>query len=123
MNGTKLLVATNISIYFLKGDNNIVSLFNDFNPVSSFICELELLSYTKIIKDEEIIINNLMSDITIIDYNNRIKNLTIQIRKNFKIKLPDAIVAATAKYLELPLISADRLFDKIDNLEIIIYET
>lgn len=63
-----------------------------------------------------------MSDISVIDYNNRIKNLTIHIRRNYKIKLPDAVVAATAKYLELPLITGDRLFDKIDNLDTIIYE-
>ena len=36
-------------------------------------------------------------------------------------KLPDAIVAATAIYLDIPLVTFDTDFKKIDNLKLILF--
>jgi len=38
------------------------------------------------------------------------------------VKLPDAIVAATAIYLDLPLLTADMGFNKIPHLKLILLE-
>ena len=48
-----------------------------------------------------------------------IKNITINIRQSKKIKLPDAIIAATAIHYKLPLISADSGFKNISALTLI----
>ncbi len=37
-------------------------------------------------------------------------------------KLPDAVIAATAIHLQLPLITADTDFEKIDNLMLYLYK-
>ncbi len=41
------------------------------------------------------------------------------LRKNFRIKLPDAIIAATSFFLNIPLITFDETFYKIDDLKIL----
>ena len=41
---------------------------------------------------------------------------TINIRKTNNLKLPDAIIAATAHYLNIPLITADKGFKTIDDI-------
>ena len=42
--------------------------------------------------------------------------------KKYNLKLPDAIIAATAKYINCPLITADKDFEKIEDSTIILYE-
>ncbi|WP_415859550.1 PIN domain-containing protein [Aureibaculum sp. 2210JD6-5] len=50
------------------------------------------------------------------------KKDTIRIRKLYQTKLPDSIIIATALYLDLPLITSDIEFKKIDELTLIHYE-
>lgn len=58
----------------------------------------------------------------IIDVNSMIKQETIIIRRNYGLKLPDCIVAATAIYLDLPLITSDKDFKKLKELNLMYYE-
>jgi predicted nucleic acid-binding protein len=45
MNGSKIFVDTNILLYFLKGDEEVIDMISDNEIVISFITELELLSF------------------------------------------------------------------------------
>ena len=62
---------------------------------------------------------SLLSDCIIFPFTDDIKNITINIRQSKKIKLPDAIIAATAIHYKLPLISADSGFKNISALTLI----
>lgn len=53
-----------------------------------------------------------MADCSIIDINSEIKKCVIELRKSRKIKLPDAIIAATAMSLNIPFMSADKQLKK-----------
>ncbi len=64
----------------------------------------------------------MLSDCIIIDINPSIKNTTIEIRQKHKVKLPDAIIAATANSLDLPLVTADKDFKTIEDLTLILFE-
>jgi predicted nucleic acid-binding protein len=94
----------------------------DKDLVISFIIELELLSFPKISPDSEEFIKGLLMNCQIIDINPEVKDLTIEFRRKSKLKLPDSIVAATAFGLKLPLLTADKQFRSIEELQIIIYE-
>lgn len=49
-----------------------------------------------------------------------IKNAAIKIRRNYRLKLPDAIIAATALHLGVPLITRNtRDFKDIPELQLI----
>jgi len=44
------------------------------------------------------------------------------LRKKYSIKLPDAIVASTSIVYGLPLVTADKAFSKIKELDLILIE-
>lgn len=67
----------------------------------------ELLSYPSMSEGEEIIVRDFLDKITVVGLDNNIKELAIAFRKNYKLKLPDAIVAATAKSLNANLLTND----------------
>lgn len=120
MNGNNLLLDTNILIYLLTGESSLVDILFENNCYISFITELELLSLYNINHENEKI-QPLLDDLTIIDINNTIKSNVIEVRKKNKLKLPDSIIAATSKYLNIPLLTADLAFEKLDDVDVIIF--
>ena len=88
----------------------------------SFITELELLAYQGIIEGEQKIIEDFVNQCKVITLNNSIKKETIRVRKSYNTKLPDSIIIASALYLDLPLITSDVEFKKVDELTLIQYE-
>ena len=122
MNGSRIFVDTNILLYFLKGEQEIIEMLSGKQIIISFITELELLSFSSLEPDSEKNIKGLLSSCTIMDINQDIKRNTVQMRKKFKLKLPDAIIAATALQFDLPIITADKQFEKVTSLEIVLYK-
>ena len=121
MNGTRYLIDTNIAIYLLAGDQKIAELLDENQIFISFITELELLSFKELTSSEKTIIKEFLNDVVIIDINKKIKDLTIKFRENNSLKLPDAIIAATAQFLDIPLMTADQQFKNIEDPQILLY--
>ena len=122
MSGNSLLIDTNIALYLLNGDETIAELLKGIDVYISFISELELLGFQDLSQEERPLIEEFLSNCIIVELNQSIKKLTIELKQNHKIKLPDAIIAATSKYMNIPLISADKGFEKISELQFIKYE-
>jgi predicted nucleic acid-binding protein len=122
MNGNKILIDTNIALYLFKGDQDLAAELQDREAYVSFVNELELLGYKGITKAEESWMELFLEECSIIDFNTGIKDITIDLRRNYKLKLPDAIIAATAIFMGIPLISADSHFDKITELVFVKYQ-
>ena len=104
MNGNNILLDTNAIIYFLNGK---FLLNNEYNIFISIISEIELLCYPKITSEEENIIKDFLNNINIINLDKYIKHETIAIKREISIKLPDAIILATAKVNNLILLTQD----------------
>jgi predicted nucleic acid-binding protein len=77
------------------------------------------LGWYKISESDKKSLRLLLDDCTIIDLTTEIKNLAIEIKQRNKIKLPDALIASTAIIMQIPLVTADQDFKKINGLEII----
>lgn len=122
MSGNKLFLDTNVILYLLNGDDTLATFLNNKELYISVITELELLGYSGISKKEEKVIREFLDNCKIISINNHIKEATIQIRKNYKTKLPDSIIAASCLYMGFPFITADEEFKKISELTLILYE-
>lgn len=122
MNGNKLFLDTNIILYLLNGDETLAELLNGRQLYISVITELELLAYKGITVKEEKVIKEFVSQCKTITINSEVKQETIRVRKAYNTKLPDSIIIATALYLDLPLISSDAEFKKVDELTLIHYE-
>ena len=119
MSGNNILLDTNAIIAILDGHPIATKIINHNILHISFITELEALSYQKLTLDEKTIIRNFLDDCILLDLNSEIKKETIEIRTKYRLKLPDAIIAATAHYYKIPLVSADKTFSKIEEIEII----
>ncbi|MFM5980822.1 MAG: type II toxin-antitoxin system VapC family toxin [Sphaerospermopsis kisseleviana] len=100
-----ILLDTNILLYFLGG--KLVNPLPSGQYFVSVITEIELLSYPSLSSVEETQIIDFLKKITSVGVDNNIKNLTIAIRKQYKLKLPDAIIVATAKSLNATLFTND----------------
>lgn len=122
MSGNSILVDTNIVLYLLSGDNTIADFLNDKIVFLSFVSELELLGYKEISVLEKRKVESLLADSSIIDINSEIKKIVVELRKSNKIKLPDAIIAATSIYLNIPLITSDKDLTRLKDLNILLYE-
>ncbi|MEH2304591.1 type II toxin-antitoxin system VapC family toxin [Nostoc sp.] len=100
-----IFLDTNVVLYFLGG--RLVNPLPSGKYFISVITEIELLSYPSLSSDEEIQIIDFLNKITVIGIDNNIKNLTIIFRKQYTLKIPDAIIAATAKSLNAILFTND----------------
>ena len=122
MNGDSLVVDTNIVLYLLNGDETLATLLNERHIYVSFITELELLGYTALSEKDKRQITIFLGQCHIIDINYRIKEKAIQLRKTYSLKLPDCIIGATALTLDIPFITSDKEFNKIKEMDIVLYE-
>ena len=122
MSGNSLLVDTNILIYLFKGNERVYELLYERDLWVSFITEMELLSFDGHTPGEIQTIQRFLSNCKVIDINRSIKDTAINIRKSSNLKLPDAIIAATAHYLNIPLITADKGFKNIDDIVSVIVD-
>ncbi|NCU32073.1 MAG: type II toxin-antitoxin system VapC family toxin, partial [Candidatus Moranbacteria bacterium] len=109
---------TNFLIYLHEG-NKLVEPFLEYNFGITFISEIELLGFKGITKTEENKLRQLINDCFYIDWNDKIKEQTIQLRRKYSIKLPDAIVAAATMVYDIPLVTADKGFEKIGDIDLI----
>ena len=118
MNGIDFLVDTNFLIHLNQGEPFVESLL-DYGLAVSFITEIELLGAFSISKIQRSQFKNLLDDCLVLDMNYQIKKECIAIRNKYKIKIPDAIIAATAIIYNIPLITSDKGFDKIKEIDLL----
>jgi predicted nucleic acid-binding protein len=124
MNGIDFFVDTNVLIYMLSGHPTAVKIAqHEFSLGVSVITEIELLGKKNVSRYEIGIIRGLLEGCEIIPLSNKIKDLAISIKQKYALKTPDAIVAATAKSFNLPLLTFDNDFKKIEGFEIIILDS
>jgi predicted nucleic acid-binding protein len=118
MNGIDFLVDTNVLIYLHEAQPEVLP-YLDYAWCCSVITEMELLGMPNLTESEKRKLKLLLKDCIIFPLSDDIKNITINIRQTKKIKLPDAIIAATAIHYKLPLLSADSGFKNISGLTLI----
>lgn len=94
----------------------------DFAIGISFIPEMELLGVFSISKIQKQAMQRIIKECFVIEMSSAIKNSAIQIKQKYKLKLPDAIIAATAIFYEVPFISADADFKGIKELKLLFLE-
>ena len=122
MNGNNILLDTNIVLYLLNGEETLIPLLEEKNLFLSFISQLELLGARYLNPEDIIKIKEFISECTIIDITEGIKEFAIDLRKNYSIKLPDCIILATSLWLNIPLITADQDFKKIETADLIYFK-
>jgi hypothetical protein len=113
MNEIEYLLDTNIIIGILKGYVPAIALAKEVEltlnkAAISQITRLELLSYSKLTNLEEQEIRAFLSNCQVFPLDDMIEIEAIRLRKKDNLKLPDAIVAATAIVKKLRLLTLDQ---------------
>ncbi|GAA4465934.1 hypothetical protein GCM10023189_47340 [Nibrella saemangeumensis] len=121
MNGVDFLADTNFLIYLLEGRPE-AALFADYSFAVSFVTEIELLGRYRISPEEKEIIHSMLDTCVIIDLPPVVKQKAAVLKQNRRIKLPDALIVATAQYFGLTLLTADIGFRNIPGIEVFLIE-
>ena len=116
MNGNSALLDSNIIIYLSKREVPLSFLDQFDSHYISVITYMEVLGYQFRDSKEEEFIREMMEVFSVLFIDQKIADMAIEIRKKQRIKLPDAIIAATAKVLDLCLVT--RNIDDFKKVEI-----
>lgn len=117
---------TNIVIYYLQQqfpefpEVYMDELLEQHTPAISAITEIELLSWKNASPQDIVVIGGFIRDARVIELDPDVKIKTADIRKSYGLKMPDAIIAASALVHNLTLLTRNVSdFKKIPQLNII----
>ncbi len=124
--GSSLILDTNVVIDYLNNqlpEDRILWLKNSFivaQPCLSIITELELLSWPKLSEHGITTIQKFVSHCFIYPLSRETVNLAAALRRNRRISLPDAVIAATAMMHNQTLVTRNvKDFAGIGTIEVI----
>lgn len=96
---------TNAVLYFLSGHVRQPLPPGAYHV--SVITEIELLSYPLLKPDHEAEVCDFLADVSIVELSLEIKHRAIALRRQYKLKLPGAVIAATTSCLNAKLLTND----------------
>jgi predicted nucleic acid-binding protein len=121
MNGTKYLLDTNAIIALLNGDDTIEEKLQTAEWIgTSVLCIIEFLSFYALTANDKNLLQKLMQRIEIIPIENSLPELmqVALLRQQTGLKIPDAVIAATAIKHNARLITNNKHFIAISNLSV-----
>lgn len=119
-----LILDTNAVIYYLKGDpkvNEVIrSAFDVYLPMFvATVTEVELFSLPSISDEEMIQINLLLPTLSIIPLDSQIARKAAEIRRVYRLKIADSIIAATALFTNSTLLTRNvKDFKRVSGLSV-----
>ncbi len=124
MEQSNYLIDTNSVIDYLglkipNSGMDFISSIIDEVPKVSIITKIEVLGFNAP-ENHYQLLTDFMNDSIVLELSNNIVDACIEIRKKYKIKLPDAIIAATALVYNLTIISRNVSdFQNIEGITVI----
>lgn len=118
MSGNKSVLDSNLIIFISKARIDLEKLRSQYDKFYvSIITYMEVYAYEFTDKTEKVLIDELFDNLEVIEINKEIADQAILYRKNKtkKIKLPDAIILASAKYTNADLLTDD--WDDFQNID------
>lgn len=101
---------TNAIIYYLNEDPAVVAvleplLAQDIALFVSVVTELELLSYGSLTDEDMVEITQLLTSLVVFPLESRLAHLAAALRRQYRLKTPDSVVAATALLTRTTLVT------------------
>lgn len=116
--GLEYLLDTNFIIAVLKRDKSILDLVAQYGIslkqcAYSSITKIELLGFPKINLQEQKMVQMLLGGMRRLSLISAVEEVTIDIKKQHRIELPDAVILGTALHYNLQLLTLDKDLAKI----------
>ncbi len=110
------LLDTNAVLYLLGG--RLAAPLPPGEYLISVITEMELLSYPSLDSRSEKQITDFLTEVAVIGLTRDVEERAIQLRQQEHLKLPDAIVAATALVFDAELLTNDKKLHRVQGLKL-----
>ncbi|MGN6616604.1 MAG: PIN domain-containing protein [Ilyomonas sp.] len=122
MNGTRYFLDTNAIITLLNGSKTVEDIISRANWLGiSVISIIEFNSFSQLSNLNKEVFRIFLQRVVIINliYSeaNPLTERIAKVRSDYRIKLPDAIIAASAQHYNATLITNDLHFKKISSLQ------
>ena len=123
MNGVRFLLDTNYVIGLVKQQEIVTKTVTDRAIETkactySFVTRIELLGFPGITSQEIDGIERTLAQMQYAALTQEIEDWAIALRRKYRLKTPDAIIAATAKCLKLELLTLDQqLANRMQEIE------
>ena len=131
MSGKRYLLDTNAVVALLQGNNKLRKVCVRITPRLklsqsaewigiSVITQIEFLAFSGLSNEDKRLFSQFLQRIDVIELTpkqNELIDLIIKLRQQYRVKLPDAIIAATAIRYEASLVTADKQLQKIQELD------
>jgi predicted nucleic acid-binding protein len=114
MSANRFILDTNI--FILLFNDRLLDALPDGELGCSVITEMELLSHPSLTASEEALIQERLSVLTVYGIDVAVKEETIRLRRSTRLKLPDAIIAATVIVYDAVLLTNDTALHHVSGL-------
>jgi predicted nucleic acid-binding protein len=120
MNGSRLLLDTNAVVAVLRGNKQVLEYVQNASWIGiSIITSLEFRCFKDLSSEDQSLFDQFILNVDVIGLTQEDTALIdriLEIRRTSRLKLPDAIVAATCLSRDATLVSADRQFNVVHHL-------
>ncbi len=120
MPGERFLLDTNAVVALLRGNARLLELVGGAEWLAiSIITRLEFLAFERLGRADARLFGRFLEQVVVVPLTNDDADLieaALRLRKKYRLKLPDAIVAASALVNDAALVTADREFDRVTAL-------
>lgn len=112
MSGVKYLLDTNFVLGMLKSTPDVLAMVTSAGLMAhqcafSAVTRMELLGYPGITTNEDALIRQRLAQFTYLAISTAVEDMAIELRRSRRVKLPDALIAATALCHGLELLTMD----------------
>jgi tRNA(fMet)-specific endonuclease VapC len=118
----RFLLDTNAIVALLKGNDQLSQLLRDADWIGiSVISQIEFLAFSGLTQDDCDLFSQFLQRVAVIELGAKDEGLIakiIEIRQQYRLKLPDAVIAAMAIQNSAILVTADREFAKVPVLNV-----
>jgi tRNA(fMet)-specific endonuclease VapC len=118
MSGNSYILDTNAIVALLQGNSQLIQLLQDADWIGvSVISQIEFLAFPGLSQEDCQLFEQFLQRVEVVNLV-AIKKI-IEIRQQYRLKLPDAIIAAMAIQNSASLVTADQEFAKVTILTVI----
>lgn len=123
MSGSRYLLDTNAIVALLQGNSKLLQLLQNADWIGiSIISKIEFIAFSGLSQGDRQLFEQFIQRVEVVSLmagDTVLIELIIQLRQQYRLKLPDAIIAAMALQATANLVTADREFAKVSILTVI----
>ena len=113
MRNDRVAIDSNILVQILGGNKTFSAYLKGKDVVASAMVRMEALVYHGENPEHQSRVQTFLDRCELVEIHRNVQDIAVELRVRFRLSLPDAVIAATAVHLDIPLITADGALAKL----------